>query len=84
MSQDIGDAVGRASQRCAERSVAFHADGLERSMCAHPRQQCAVAGVGRRELLMTKQPPVLIDHRGIVSVFMGVDATDARLRRAES
>ena len=75
---DNGDPGFRESsgQRCSERTGAFDADRPDLAVAAHPAQQCLIAGVGCWELAMAEEPALVVDRCRVVSVLVGVDATD--------
>ena len=55
---------------------AFDADGVQVAPAAHPIEELAVAGAGRRERRHTQQPPQTVNSRRHMVVAVGVDPTD--------
>ena len=69
--------LGQCSgQGGTERSGAFDTDGCDLTVSADPGQQCLVAAVGGRKLLVTQQPAMLVDRGRVVGVLVGVDTAD--------
>ena len=74
---DFGAAVAvRARTARAEASGAFDADGAYLSVSDEPDGELGVSGRGRRKLLGCDQHAVGADHCRVMSVLVGVDATD--------
>ena len=75
---DDSDALGLegSGNRYAEASGAFDADGAYLSVSDEPDGELGVSGRGRRKLLGCDQHAVGADHCRVMSVLVGVDATD--------